>query len=171
MFFEHDKGKTHFVRQAAVQRPHHSCYRGSWLDFEFDPKDICTFRVDRRRKMPVTILLKSIGLNPEQILAHFFVFDNFRLMDVGAQMEFVATVSRVKSLAFDITDKNGARHRREGQAHHRPPHAPAGAVRAPQHITVPEDFLLGRVLAQEHGRPATRVKSSPRPTTSDRKPC
>ncbi|MCK7500451.1 MAG: hypothetical protein MZW92_67035 [Comamonadaceae bacterium] len=43
-------------------------YRGSWLDFEFDPKDILYFRVDRRRKMPVTILLKAIGLNPEQIL-------------------------------------------------------------------------------------------------------
>jgi DNA-directed RNA polymerase subunit beta len=47
------------------------------------------FRVDRRRKMPVTILLKAIGLNPEQILAHFFVNDNFRLMESGAQMEFV----------------------------------------------------------------------------------
>jgi DNA-directed RNA polymerase subunit beta len=63
-------------------------YRGSWLDFEFDPKDILYFRVDRRRKMPVTILLKAIGLNPS-ILANFFVNDNFRLMDSGAQMEFV----------------------------------------------------------------------------------
>ncbi len=55
-------------------------YRGSWLDFEFDPKDVLYFRVDRRRKMPVTILLKAIGLTPEQILANFFVFDNFALM-------------------------------------------------------------------------------------------
>ena len=89
VFFEHDKGKTHSSGKLLFSAriiP----YRGSWLDFEFDPKDILYFRVDRRRKMPVTILLKAIGLNPEQILAHFFVFDNFRLMDSGAQMEFVA---------------------------------------------------------------------------------
>ena len=89
VFFEHDKGKTHSSGKLLFSAriiP----YRGSWLDFEFDPKDILYFRVDRRRKMPVTILLKAIGMNPESILAHFFVFDNFRLMDEGAQMEFVA---------------------------------------------------------------------------------
>ncbi|MGC8016151.1 hypothetical protein ACP3V9_25555, partial [Salmonella enterica] len=62
-------------------------YRGSWLDFEFDPKDILFFRVDRRRKMPVTILLKAIGMTSEQILANFFVFDNFNLHAEGADME------------------------------------------------------------------------------------
>ena len=89
VFFEHDKGKTHSSGKllfSARVIP----YRGSWLDFEFDPKDILYFRVDRRRKMPVTILLKAIGLKPESILSHFFVNDNFHLMDVGAQMEFVA---------------------------------------------------------------------------------
>ncbi len=82
-------------------------YRGSWLDFEFDPKDILYFRVDRRRKMPVTILLKAIGLNPELILAHFFVNDNFRLMDSGAQIEFVPERLRGEVARFDITDKDG----------------------------------------------------------------
>ena len=89
VFFEHDKGKTHSSGKLLFSAriiP----YRGSWLDFEFDPKDILYFRVDRRRKMPVTILLKAIGLNHESILANFFVNDNFRLMDSGAQMEFVA---------------------------------------------------------------------------------
>jgi DNA-directed RNA polymerase subunit beta len=89
VFFEHDKGKTHSSGKLLFSAriiP----YRGSWLDFEFDPKDMLYFRVDRRRKMPVTILLKAIGLNPESILANFFVNDNFRLMDSGAQMEFVA---------------------------------------------------------------------------------
>src|SRR6266540_1390337 len=106
VFFEHDKGKTHSSGKLLFSAriiP----YRGSWLDFEFDPKDILYFRVDRRRKMPVTILLKAIGLNPESILAHFFVFDNFRLMDSGAQMEFVADRLRGEVARFDITDKSG----------------------------------------------------------------
>jgi DNA-directed RNA polymerase subunit beta len=106
VFFEHDKGKTHSSGKLLFSAriiP----YRGSWLDFEFDPKDILYFRVDRRRKMPVTILLKAIGLNPEQILAHFFVNDNFRLMDTGAQMEFVADRLKGEIARFDLTDKNG----------------------------------------------------------------
>ena len=77
------------------------------VDFEFDPKDILYFRVDRRRKMPVTILMKAIGLNPESILANFFVNDNFRLMDSGAQMEFVSERLRGEVARFDITDRSG----------------------------------------------------------------
>src|SRR5262249_25526419 len=146
VFFEHDKGKTHRSGKllfAARIIP----YRGSWLDFEFDPKDILYFRVDRRRKMPVTILLKAIGLNPEAILANFFVFDNFRLMDSGAQMEFVADRLRGEIARFDITDKSGnvivekdkritARHTRQLEQ------------TETQFISVPEDFLLGRMLAR-----------------------
>jgi DNA-directed RNA polymerase subunit beta len=106
VFFEHDKGKTHSSGKLLFSAriiP----YRGSWLDFEFDPKDILYFRVDRRRKMPVTILLKAIGLNNEQILAHFFVNDNFRLMDSGAQMEFVPERLKGEVARFDLTDKDG----------------------------------------------------------------
>ena len=71
VFFEHDRGKTHSSGKLLFSAriiP----YRGSWLDFEFDPKDYLYFRVDRRRKMPVTILLKAIGYTPEQILAGLF---------------------------------------------------------------------------------------------------
>src|SRR6185369_6784778 len=146
VFFEHDKGKTHSSGKLLFSAriiP----YRGSWLDFEFDPKDILYFRVDRRRKMPVTILLKAIGLNPEAILAHFFVFDNFRLMDTGAQMEFVADRLRGEIARFDITDKNGnvivekdkritARHTRQLEQ------------TETQFVSVPEDYLVGRVLAR-----------------------
>ncbi|MEY4060008.1 MAG: hypothetical protein RL551_1264 [Pseudomonadota bacterium] len=82
-------------------------YRGSWLDFEFDPKDILYFRVDRRRKMPVTILLKAIGLNNEQILANFFNFDHFSLSANGASMEFVPERLRGQLANFDVLDKNG----------------------------------------------------------------
>jgi len=147
VFFEHDKGKTHSSGKLLFSAriiP----YRGSWLDFEFDPKDILYFRVDRRRKMPVTILLKAIGLNPETILANFFVNDTFRLMDSGAQMEFVAERLRGEVARFDITDKAGkvivpkdkritARHTREFEQ--------SGTT----HISVPEDFLVGRVIAKD----------------------
>ena len=146
VFFEHDKGKTHSSGKLLFSAriiP----YRGSWLDFEFDPKDILYFRVDRRRKMPVTILLKAIGLNPEAILANFFVFDNFRLMDVGAQLEFVADRLRGEIARFDITDKDGkvivekdkritARHVRSIEQSET------------KFITVPEDYLVGRMLAR-----------------------
>ena len=146
VFFEHDKGKTHSSGKLLFSAriiP----YRGSWLDFEFDPKDILYFRVDRRRKMPVTILLKAIGLNPEQILAHFFVNDTFRLMDSGAQLEFVAERLKGEVARFDITDRNGnvivekdkritAKHIRQLDASET------------KFISVPEDFLIGRVIAR-----------------------
>ena len=83
VFFEHDRGKTHSSGKllfSARVIP----YRGSWLDFEFDAKDVLFFRVDRRRKMPATILLKALGLNVEQILAHFFAFDSFSLAPTTA---------------------------------------------------------------------------------------
>ena len=76
VFFEHDRGKTHSSGKLLFSAriiP----YRGSWLDFEFDPKDCLFFRIDRRRKMPVTTLLKAIGCTSEQILQEFFIFDCF----------------------------------------------------------------------------------------------
>ncbi|MFZ9255924.1 MAG: DNA-directed RNA polymerase subunit beta [Burkholderiaceae bacterium] len=145
VFFEHDRGKTHSSGKLLFSAriiP----YRGSWLDFEFDPKDILYFRVDRRRKMPVTILLKAIGMSAEQILANFFVFDNFDLRSEGAAMEFVADRLRGEVARFDITDKSGkvlvAKDKRINAKHVRDIEAAAL-----KHISVPEDYLLGRVLA------------------------
>jgi len=146
VFFEHDRGKTHSSGKLLFSAriiP----YRGSWLDFEFDPKDILFFRVDRRRKMPVTILLKAIGMTPEQILANFFVFDNFTLRAEGGEMEFVAERLRGEVARFDITDKSGkvivAKDKRINAKHVREIEG-AGI----KHISVPEDYLLGRVLAK-----------------------
>jgi DNA-directed RNA polymerase subunit beta len=145
VFFEHDRGKTHSSGKllfSARVIP----YRGSWLDFEFDPKDILYFRVDRRRKMPATILLKAIGLSPEQILAHFFRFDTFALADDGGFMELVPERLRGEIARFDITDKTGkvivAKDKRINAKHIRDMEA-AGMTR----IAVTEDYLLGRVLA------------------------
>jgi DNA-directed RNA polymerase subunit beta len=146
VFFEHDKGKTHSSGKLLFSAriiP----YRGSWLDFEFDPKDILYFRVDRRRKMPVTILLKAIGLNNEQILANFFNFDHFALSANGASMEFVPERLRGQLANFDVLDKNGvvviqkdkrinAKHIRELEA------------AKTKNIVVPDDYLVGRVVAR-----------------------
>ena len=153
VFFEHDKGKTHSSGKLLFSAriiP----YRGSWLDFEFDPKDILYFRVDRRRKMPVTILLKSIGLTPEQILAHFFVFDNFTLKSEGALMEFVPERLRGEVARFDIADKNGKvvveKDKRINAKHIRDLDSAGTKL-----ISVPEDYLLGRVLAKNIVDPDT----------------
>jgi len=144
VFFEHDRGKTHSSGKllfSARVIP----YRGSWLDFEFDPKDILFFRVDRRRKMPVTTLLKAIGLTNEQILAGFFEFDDFKLLKNGADFTLVPERLRGETARFDFCDKAGkvivpkdkritAKHIRDLDA--------AGI----KHIAVPDDFLVGRVI-------------------------
>lgn len=153
VFFEHDRGKTHSSGKllfSARVIP----YRGSWLDFEFDPKDVLFFRVDRRRKMPVTILLKAIGMTPESILAHFFDFDNFELKSEGGMMEFVAERWKGEMARFDIADRDGKviveKDKRINAKHLRD--LAAGGI---QRVSVPEDFLYGRVLAKNIVDPDT----------------
>ena len=78
VFFEHDRGKTHSsgkLLYSARVIP----YRGSWLDFEFDPKDLVFCRIDRRRKIPATILLRALGYNTEEILALYFDTNKFHI--------------------------------------------------------------------------------------------
>ena len=146
VFFEHDKGKTHSSGKllfSARVIP----YRGSWLDFEFDPKDILYFRIDRRRKMPVTILLKAIGMSDEQILENFFGFDDFKLQAAGAQMNFVAERLKGEVARFDITDKSGnvviAKDKRINAKNIRDLEAAKTTA-----INVPGDYLIGRVVAK-----------------------
>jgi DNA-directed RNA polymerase subunit beta len=145
VFFEHDRGKTHSSGKLLFSAriiP----YRGSWLDFEFDPKDILYFRVDRRRKMPATILLKAIGMSAEQILAEYFQFDSFSLQSEGAMMDLVVDRLRGEIARFDINDRDGklivAKDKRITAKHIRELDQ-AGVKR----VSVPEDFLLGRTLA------------------------
>jgi DNA-directed RNA polymerase subunit beta len=145
VFFEHDRGKTHSSGKLLFSAriiP----YRGSWLDFEFDPKDFVYFRVDRRRKMPVTILLKAIGMTPEQILATFYDFDAFHLGKSAVEFELVPERLRGEVARFDFVDKHGKvivpRDKRITVKHIRDMEA-AGMKR----IAVPDEFLLGRVLA------------------------
>ncbi len=145
VFFEHDRGKTHSSGKLLFSAriiP----YRGSWLDFEFDPKDYLYFRVDRRRKMPVTILLKAIGLTPEQVLKEFFAFDTFHFSKKGVQFELVPERLRGETTKFDILDRHDKvivpKDKRITVKYIRDMEA-AGIKKIP----VPDDYLLGRVLA------------------------
>src|SRR5215208_4553406 len=144
VFFEHDRGKTHSSGKllfSARVIP----YRGSWLDFEYDPKDYLYFRVDRRRKMPVTTLLKALGYTPEQILKEFFTADTFHLTKDSVEFELVPERMRGEIARFDINAKGKqivAKDKRITVKHVRDMEA-AGLTQ----IAVPEDFLLGRALA------------------------
>ena len=153
VFFEHDRGKTHSSGKllfSARVIP----YRGSWLDFEFDPKDILFFRVDRRRKMPVSILLKAIGMTPESILATFFDFDQIEVHSEGGMLEFVPERWKGEMARFDITDREGnvlVEKDKRINAKHLRDLSNAGV----QRISVPEDFLIGRILAKNIVNPET----------------
>jgi DNA-directed RNA polymerase subunit beta len=145
IFFEHDKGKTQSSGKllfSARVIP----YRGSWLDFEFDAKDILYFRIDRRRKMPGTILLKAIGMTPEDILARFFSFDEITLNEDSAELPFMPERLKGQSVSFPImvdgkeivpADKRiTAKHIRE---------LTKAGVKS---IQAPDEFVIGRVLAK-----------------------
>jgi DNA-directed RNA polymerase subunit beta len=147
VFFEHDRGKTHSSGKllfSARVIP----YRGSWLDFEFDAKDILFFRVDRRRKMPVTILLKALGYSPEAILDDFFSKDTFYINTQGVQFELVPERLRGEIARFDICGKDDhvivAKDKRITAKHIRELDA-AGVKK----WAVPAEFVVGRVLAHD----------------------
>ena len=145
VFFEHDRGKTHSSGKllfSARVIP----YRGSWLDFEFDAKDIVFFRVDRRRKMPATILLKALGYTPERILKEFFAFDSFNIEPNHVLFEVVPERLRGEVARFDINDKSGklivAQNKRITVKHIRDMEA-AGIKK----LVAPDEFIIGRALA------------------------
>src|SRR5512143_3604702 len=147
VFFEHDRGKTHSSGKllfSARVIP----YRGSWLDFEFDAKDILFFRVDRRRKMPVTILLKALGYTPATILDDFFSKDTFYINTQGVQFELVPERLRGELARFDICGKDGhvivAKDKRITAKHIRELDA-AGVKK----WAVPAEFVVGRVLSHD----------------------
>lgn len=104
--FEHDKGKTHSsgkLLYSARIIP----YRGSWLDFEFDPKDCIFVRIDRRRKLPVSILLRSLGYTTEEILEMFFESNTFHIHDDVFVLDLIPERLRGEIAATDIKAKNG----------------------------------------------------------------
>jgi len=147
VFFEHDRGKTHSSGKLLFSAriiP----YRGSWLDFEFDPKDLLYFRIDRRRKMPVTILLKALGYTNEQILDTFYDKETFYLLKDGVRTDLVAGRLKGETAKLDIVDKNGnvlvAAGKRINAKHIRDIEK-AGL----KHLPVEADALVGKVLARD----------------------
>ena len=129
VFFDHDRGKTHSsgkLLYSARIIP----YRGSWLDFEFDPKDALFTRIDRRRKLPVSVLLRALGYNNEEMLRAVLRDQHLpHRTQEGVQLELVAERLRGETLNFDLR-RWRQRHRRSRQAHHRAPRQAARAVRA-----------------------------------------
>ena len=146
VFFDHDKGKTHSsgkVLYSARIIP----YRGSWLDFEFDPKDNLFCRIDRRRKIPATIILKAMDMGTEEILQHFYEVDTVQMEKAGVSIELIPSRLRGQTLPVDLKIKSKvvveankritARHVRELEK------AKMSSLK------VEDDFLIGKVLAKD----------------------
>ncbi len=146
VFFDHDKGKTHSsgkLLYSARVIP----YRGSWLDFEFDPKDQVFARIDRRRKLPATVLMRALGYDSEEILAMFYETTSFQLGEENsATMTLVPKRLQGDMAAFDIMadDKLLVERGRRITARHIRQLDEAGV----QYLAVPDEYLLGRRLAK-----------------------
>ena len=105
VFYDHDKGKTHSsgkVLYSARVIP----YRGSWLDFEFDPKDILFSRIDRRRKIPATIMLRALDMSTQEILSEFYEEDLYTLEKDGVKLALIPERLRGETLSVDIKVKS-----------------------------------------------------------------
>ena len=144
VFFDHDKGKTHSSGKllfSARVIP----YRGSWLDMEFDPKDCVFVRIDRRRKLPASILLRALGYDNEQILDMFFETNKFTFTKNEIKLDLVAERLRGEVSSFDIKAKGKviveegrritARHIRELEK---------TGVKS---LVVPDEYMISRVIA------------------------
>ncbi|MGO1761874.1 MAG: DNA-directed RNA polymerase subunit beta [Halomonadaceae bacterium] len=147
VFFDHDKGKSHSsgkLLYSARVIP----YRGSWLDFEFDPKDNVFVRIDRRRKLPASVLMRALGMSTEEILAEFFETSVFHIEKSGFSVELVPSRLRGETATFDIKDGEGnvivEEGRRITQKHIRQLEK-AGLER----LDVPMEYLFGKTLAKD----------------------
>jgi DNA-directed RNA polymerase subunit beta len=144
VFFDHDRGKSHSSGKllfSARVIP----YRGSWLDFEFDPKDSLFVRIDRRRKLPATILLRALKFDNVQMLDMFFEHNVFKIKKNTIDMELKADWLRGETATFDLTVKGKVlvqQGRRITALHIK-----ALKKSAVKQLAVPEDYVMGRILA------------------------
>ncbi|MBX3507087.1 MAG: DNA-directed RNA polymerase subunit beta, partial [Parvibaculum sp.] len=148
VFFDHDKGKTHSSGKllfAARVIP----YRGSWLDFEFDAKDIVYVRIDRRRKLPVTTLLYALGLDSEEILSTFYKSVSFTQVKNGWRVPFDADRYRGAKPERDLIDAKSGKVVVEAGRKVTPRLAKKLAEDGLKELLVQNEDLYGRYLAQE----------------------
>jgi DNA-directed RNA polymerase subunit beta len=147
VFFEHDKGKTHSSGKllfSARVIP----YRGSWLDFEFDPKDLVYCRIDRRRKIPATILLRALGYDTQEMLDIFFDTNGYKISKKGVALTLIPDRLRGETATFDIKDKKGkviVENERRITARHIREMEKSGL----KELMVPAEYLIEQVLAKD----------------------
>jgi DNA-directed RNA polymerase subunit beta len=146
VFFDHDRGKSHSSGKLLFNAriiP----YRGSWLDFEFDPKDCVFARIDRRRKLPVSIILRALGMNETEILEIFFERNNFYLSKEEVSLALVPQRLRGETATFEIRigDQVIVEEGRRITARHVRQLEDAGVRK----LHVPRDYLYGKVLAHD----------------------
>ena len=148
VFFDHDKGKTHSSGKV-LYNARVIPYRGSWLDFEFDPKDNVFVRIDRRRKLPATIILRALDYTNEQILELFFETTHFEIKRDKVLMTLIPDRLRGETALFDITEPNGDVLVEKGRR------VTARHIRQLENLDikemeVPIDYLVGKVLAKDY---------------------
>ena len=152
VFFDSDKGKTHSSGKV-LYNARVIPYRGSWLDFEFDPKDNLYVRIDRRRKLPASIILRALGKSTEEILDIFFEKVNFEVKDQTLLMELVPDRLRGETASFDI-EANGKVYVEQGRR------VTARHIRQLEkdgvdHIEVPVEYIVGKVASKDYINEAT----------------
>ncbi len=152
VFFDHDKGKTHSSGKV-LYNARVIPYRGSWLDFEFDAKDNLFVRIDRRRKLPASIILRALDFSSEQILATFFETIGFEVKDGKLMMDLVPERLRGETATFDIV-ANGAVVVETGRR------VTARHIRQLEkdsvtQIEVPVEYVVGKVAAKDYAHPQT----------------
>ncbi|MBN7822383.1 DNA-directed RNA polymerase subunit beta, partial [Bowmanella sp. Y57] len=153
VFFDHDKGKTHSSGKV-LYNARVIPYRGSWLDFEFDPKDNLFVRIDRRRKLPATIILRALDMGTEEILGLFFEKNQVRIAADRLMMDVVPDRLRGEVAQFDIMDKEGnvlVESGRRISARHTRQLEKANITE----LEVPPQYLVGKVVARNYVNEAT----------------
>src|SRR6201997_2652465 len=146
VFFDHDRGKNHSSGKLLFSAriiP----YRGSWLDFEFDPKDCVFARIDRRRKLPVTIILRALGMNEAEILATFFDTKTFYISRDEVALQLVPQRLRGETATFEIRigDQVIVEEGRRITARHVRQLEEAKVTR----LRVPREYVYGKILAPD----------------------
>ncbi|MCI5147734.1 MAG: DNA-directed RNA polymerase subunit beta, partial [Candidatus Electrothrix sp. AR3] len=154
LFYTHDSGKSH-ISNKRLYSARIIPVRGSWLDFEFDIKDILHVRIDRRRKLPVTTLLKALGYSNEELLREFYTIDTVRLANGTFSVRFQPETFIGQRLALDlINPTDGAVLGKQGRKVSKA--LAKRIVKAEiESVDMPDDVLLGRFLATDLLHPET----------------